>query len=77
MNNLYLLHSFAIIASLTVFTMSSQVNSYFFNNSFGAPDSPNVSLIPTFFTIVGQDSPTTSLTAEPNPQLCYVLLQLQ
>ncbi len=49
--------------------MSSQVNSYFFNNSFGAPDSPNVSLIPTFFTIVGQDSPTTSLTAEPNPPI--------
>ena len=42
---------------------------YFFNNSAGVPDSPNVSLTPTFLTTTGHSSLTTSLTAEPNPPI--------
>ena len=60
---------FLDIASLTAVTISSAVNPYFFNNSAGVPDSPNVSFTPIFLTTTGHSSLTTSLTAEPNPPI--------
>ena len=54
---------------LTAKIISLSVHPYFFINSSGSPDSPNVSLIPTISIFVGKLFANTSATALPNPQL--------